>query len=315
MSSKLFIDNRSDPVLVLRSLFNAINRKEYVRAYYYWGTPGTKDEGKPQPYQQFEQGYANTESVELYVGTVSVSAGAGQRYFSVPVTLNSKTTGGANQTFVGCYVVRWSLPALFGAPPFIPMHIESANVKEAPANADTAALMAQACQKNGAPAPDGPAVMQTPTGPTSIDASRYLDDRSTAEEVLRSYYNAINRKEYVRAYSYWSHPGSGEASQPASYPQFEQGYKDTASVEITLGQVKNSAAAGSAYYGVPVTLVSKQTDGSTKTFAGCYTLQQPQPRNFGAPPFTPMGIQGAKIQEVPANGNATDIMNQACSQP
>ncbi len=31
----------------------------------------------------------------------------------------------------------------------------------------------------------------------------YLDDRSTPIQVLKSYYNAINRQEYVRAYSYW----------------------------------------------------------------------------------------------------------------
>ena len=30
----------------------------------------------------------------------------------------------------------------------------------------------------------------------------YLDDRSTAEAVIGSYYDAINRKEYARAYSY-----------------------------------------------------------------------------------------------------------------
>ena len=315
VSSNIFLDDRSDPVEVVRSLFNAVNRKEYVRAYYYWGTPGSKNEGKPQPYQQFEQGYASTESVQLFVGKVFADAGAGQRYFSVPVTLKSKTTGGANQTFVGCYVVRWSIPSLFGAPPFIPMHIESANVKEAPANADTSTLMAQACQQNGGQAPGSPAVIQTPTSPTAIDASRYLDDRSSAEEVLRSYYNAINRKEYVRAYSYWSHPGTSDNPQPPAYPQFEQGYQDTASVDMTLGTVKTGAAAGSVYYSVPVTLVSKQTNGTSKTFAGCYTVRQPQPRNFGAPPFTPMGIESAKIQEVPANGNATDIMNQACSQP
>src|SRR5690349_21727662 len=31
----------------------------------------------------------------------------------------------------------------------------------------------------------------------------YIDDRSTAETLLISYVNAIERREYVRAYSYW----------------------------------------------------------------------------------------------------------------
>ncbi|MGH6859926.1 MAG: hypothetical protein ACRECY_06700, partial [Phyllobacterium sp.] len=32
----------------------------------------------------------------------------------------------------------------------------------------------------------------------------YLDDRSTPETVIKSYYNAINRQEYARAYSYYA---------------------------------------------------------------------------------------------------------------
>src|SRR5581483_8982233 len=31
----------------------------------------------------------------------------------------------------------------------------------------------------------------------------YIDDRSTATQLVRSYFNAINRREYARAYSYW----------------------------------------------------------------------------------------------------------------
>jgi len=31
----------------------------------------------------------------------------------------------------------------------------------------------------------------------------YLDDRSSAEQVVRSYYDAIGRRQYLRAYGYW----------------------------------------------------------------------------------------------------------------
>ncbi len=36
---------------------------------------------------------------------------------------------------------------------------------------------------------------------------RHLDDCSTAEAVIGSYYNAINTKQHVRAYYYWE-PGA-----------------------------------------------------------------------------------------------------------
>ena len=59
-----------------------------------------------------------------------------------------------------------------------------------------------------------PAPAPTPSIPS------YASQDSPAE-VLASFYNAINRQEYQRAYSYWETP-------PSSYPEFAQGYADTA---------------------------------------------------------------------------------------
>lgn len=36
-SAEMFLDNHSSPLKIFKSYYNAINRKEYVRAYYYWG--------------------------------------------------------------------------------------------------------------------------------------------------------------------------------------------------------------------------------------------------------------------------------------
>ncbi len=109
-------------------------------------------------------------------------------------------------------------------------------------------------------------------------------------QILKSYYNAINRKEYVRAYYYWESKGKSTASQPPGYPQFEAGYANTAAVQLTTGKVESSGAAGTFYFQVPVTLVATHTDGSQHTYFGCYTIRQPNPKNFGAPPFIPMSI-------------------------
>src|SRR5438876_2569156 len=75
-----YVDNRSDAVSLLISYFNAIDRKEYARAYGYWET-GSQVGG----FAQFEAGFATTQSVIVTTGQVGGSAGAGQRYFVVPV--------------------------------------------------------------------------------------------------------------------------------------------------------------------------------------------------------------------------------------
>ena len=63
ISKNNYLDDRSGPVEVLASLFNAVNRKEYVRAYSYWENAGTNPE--VAPFDQFQKGYAETESVQL----------------------------------------------------------------------------------------------------------------------------------------------------------------------------------------------------------------------------------------------------------
>ena len=92
----------------------------------------------------------------------------------------------------------------------------------------------------------------------------YIDDRSTPIQVLKSYYNAINRQEYVRAYSYWGEKGSSN-TQPPAYPQFAAGYSDTAQVKLKTGKTSDEGAAGSVYTTVPVTLSVTNTNGSKDT--------------------------------------------------
>ena len=53
------------------------------------------------------------------------------------------------------------------------------------------------------PTPAATAPSATTPGPDLRPEPGYLDDRSGPEQVLRSYVDAINRKEYARAYSYW----------------------------------------------------------------------------------------------------------------
>ena len=89
-SADAYVDDRSTPQQLMQSWANAINRHEWLRVYSYWELGAQQ----VSPYYQFAAGYANTASVQLVMGTLTGDQGAGQLYYSVPVTLNALTTNG-----------------------------------------------------------------------------------------------------------------------------------------------------------------------------------------------------------------------------
>lgn len=117
----------------------------------------------------------------------------------------------------------------------------------------------------------------------------YSDDRSTPEAVVQSLYNAINRKEYLRGWSYFQ-PGAA-----AGYSEFKSGYGTTESVDLKLGKTVSEGAAGSVQTKVPVAIYAHQADGSSKVFLGCYTLIQVDPSLQDDPPFRPIQISAAHL--------------------
>ena len=298
-----YLDDRSEAVAVIQSLFNAINLHQYVRAYAYWD-----DTPERLPFEQFEAGYQDTVSVQADFGVIGLGAGAGNLYASVPVTLQAKTTSGATQTYIGCYLLHLSQPAIQGTLPFRPWGIQSATIAQVDNNANTADLMSHTCDQYGTPPASSP---QPTVDPSDISANQYLDNRTGPVEVLRSLYNAINRHEYVRAYSYWK----STATNLPTLEQFTQGYSVTNAVTITFGTVTSDAGAGQFRYLVPTTLVAQQTDGTRQTFVGCYTLHISNPDMQAVPPFQPLAIESANVKQVANDADTTPLMNQMCGRP
>jgi hypothetical protein len=122
-------------------------------------------------------------------------------------------------------------------------------------------------------------------GPALASEPQYVDDRSTAVAVIQSFYNAIDRKEYTRAWSYYE-DGQGVAK----FGAFQKGYADTDTVSIAFGPVAQEGAAGSTYYTVPVSLDAVSSSGKHSYFAGCYTLRLANPAIQAEPPFRPLHI-------------------------
>jgi hypothetical protein len=127
----------------------------------------------------------------------------------------------------------------------------------------------------------------------------YLDDRSTPQSVISSFYNAIDRQEYARAYSYYA-DGQGAPK----FADFQQGYADTKSVKVTFGKAAAEGAAGSTYWTLPVSLDAVNAAGKHSYFSGCYTLRLANPSIQAVPPFEPLHITDGKLKSAKGAGKS-----------
>jgi hypothetical protein len=131
--------NRTSPIDLLASYYDAINHQDYQRAYDYWENP-------PSSYADFVAGYADTASVRVFVQPpASLGAAAGSSYASIRTVLLARHRDGGAELFSGCYVARKSNLQ----PPDIPApdvwHLYSATIAPAAAEAAIPALLAGAC--------------------------------------------------------------------------------------------------------------------------------------------------------------------------
>jgi len=245
-------EDRGDPVSLLASYFNAVNRKEYPRAWAYWENP-------PNPsYEDFVQGYAETAHVLLAVRPPTfIEGAAGSQYTSFPTLLIMTHTDNSQHNFVGCYVARRANPNIEGAPAD-GWSLFDATVSATPGNSSDALLLSEACE----------------TRPET-----QYDDRASPVRLLASYFNAVSRKEYPRAWAYWENPPN------PSYEDFVQGYAETTSVLLVVRPPTFiEGAAGSQYTSIPTLLIVTHTDDSQHNFVGCYVARRANPHIEGAPP-------------------------------
>ncbi|MGX5849003.1 DUF1176 domain-containing protein [Mesorhizobium sp. PL10] len=124
-----YVDDRSSAEAVVQSLYSAINRHEFARAWGYYGdTKPAKD------FDAFVKGYDGTDKVEVETGAISSDGAAGSIYYSVPVAIKATDKDGDEKVFAGCYTLRQVNAQAQAAPPFDPIHIEKGALK--PSSAD-----------------------------------------------------------------------------------------------------------------------------------------------------------------------------------
>ena len=296
-----FIDDRSSASQVIVSLFNAINRQEYARAYGYWTNPASTLGN----FAAYANGYQDTASVTLVFGQITGDAGAGQIYYSVPVILKTTAKNGSLANYAACYVVHQAQPGNFGEPPFQPMSIDQGAAKLSDLNASDTSALTGACSDF----PSGGNPVAVSGSNLNIDKNNFLDNRSGPLETVSSLFNALNLKQYVRAYSYFQTP----ATFPGPFDPYAAGYAATESITASFGAVQSEGAAGSLYYKLPVVMQVLNTSAATQTFAGCYTLRLAQPALQSAPPFQPLGITGANFNLVANGADVNSLLPTACN--
>ncbi|WP_200834920.1 hypothetical protein [Phyllobacterium salinisoli] len=136
----------------------------------------------------------------------------------------------------------------------------------------------------------------------------YVDDRSSPEALIRSYYSAINRQEYARAYSYYSEEG-----REPDFEKYAKGYENTKSVNVAFGKTEPEGAAGSIYWSLPVAVKSVLNDGKEEVFTGCYTIRLTNPSMQETPPYQPMSIMTGSL--TPSEKPLEESVPDHCETP
>lgn len=110
----------------------------------------------------------------------------------------------------------------------------------------------------------------------------YLDDRSNPEALVASLYNAINTRDFARAWSYF------DPNSAPSYSAYIRGFDDTDRVEARTEVAVLTQDGDTRSWQIPVVLVSHQIDGTVQVYAGCYLVGQAAQRR--RPPYAPIAI-------------------------
>lgn len=110
------------------------------------------------------------------------------------------------------------------------------------------------------------------TRSTADTASDVADVTLTPAQLVRRYYDAIQQRNFDRAYALWSDGGRASGK---SREAFEEGFARTTRVRATIPDtVRIEGAAGSQYATVPVTVESRLRNGTQQHFAGTYILRR-----------------------------------------
>ncbi len=139
----------------------------------------------------------------------------------------------------------------------------------------------------------------------TFDGIPYMDDRSSPEAVVESYYNAINRRDYPQAYSYFRFP-------PKDFEAWKDGFATTQFVQLRYGPTRPSPGMSQIYWGLPVAIKTHLSDGSSQVYVGCYVLHMVVPGMITEPPYAPIAIERANLE--PTDKPLSEVLPASCGE-
>lgn len=129
-------DGQNDPIATLAGYYEAINAKNYRRAYRYWQSP-------PQSFEQFARGFAETDRVRVLIDpSTQLEGAAGSAYAEISTIVVATTRSAGERVFAGCYVMRRSNVQDNG------WQIYRADLSTIPWNARVSRLLSQGCRNS-----------------------------------------------------------------------------------------------------------------------------------------------------------------------
>ena len=136
-------------------------------------------------------------------------------------------------------------------------------------------------------------------------ASAYYDNRTTALDVVQSYYNAITLGQVARAFSYTLHgtPEEDAGQLEADYQAFSETYGNIVEISVRYGTGFTSAGVGTEVTAVPVIATMLSDDGARTIYSACHYAVQLSPSAQDYVPFDPIRIDNTFSEVVDGDFN------------
>ncbi len=131
----------------------------------------------------------------------------------------------------------------------------------------------------------------------------YLDNRSTAQDLVLSYYNAIALGQYARAFSYTlrSTPDQSADDLAEAYAAFSNELGQNTKVTVRIGEAFTDAGAGTEVTVIPVIVSRGEAAGQ---HAGCHHVVQLSPSDQDYVPFDAIRIDHSQMTPFTGDFNA-----------
>lgn len=171
-----YLDDRSSPAQLVKSLYNAINRGEYERAMSYFA------ERPAETAEAFAETFRGTRQMDVVTGTPLGSGEAPEERFEVPLAVAIAGEDGETRVLAGCYTVLGQVEAADG---FSPHRIAEGLIEPTEAGLEDA--LPERCAEDGPALPATDLVLQRAT--TMFEAGfseTCLRDGIAAEDIPES---------------------------------------------------------------------------------------------------------------------------------